>query len=212
MSRHSPWIFTSSSVVLIVKDNTISFGRSWASMKKNLMQKAARRILNLYLWISGANANAYMQVHREFCFAVLSSYGGMYWLIHWWLGWYFSIQTRVVPNNTMPSEWFKDQYKYKHLLDTCYEMAAFLPVDIAGNSVVTGGSFYIILWSSVRSRCSPSAAGRPKPSWSELGVKKKVELHFSPREDRLFSCNTFSQQEKMRSNVYLCHISDRDLP
>ena len=44
----------------------------------------------------------------------------------------------------MPSEWFNDQYKYKHLLDTCYEMAAFLPVDIAGNSVVTGGSFYIV--------------------------------------------------------------------
>merc|ERR1712051_984636 len=61
---------------------------------------------------------------------------------------------------TMPSEWFKN--KYEHLLDTCYEMATTCPLRSprTPSSPVRPSAPS----SLARSRCSQSAARRPRRS------------------------------------------------
>merc|ERR1719458_125525 len=61
---------------------------------------------------------------------------------------------------TMPSEWFKN--KYEHLLDTCYEMAPTCPLRLPRTP--SSPARPSAPSSLARSRCSQSAARRPRCS------------------------------------------------
>merc|ERR1719291_1611295 len=86
---------------------------------------------------------------------------------------------RDIQKYTMPSEWFKN--KYKHLLDTCYEMATNLPAEIAENSVITGETFGTVKLGEVKmfSKCCEKAKMK---LCMHQDIKKKVESNFGPME------------------------------
>merc|ERR1740116_633749 len=76
---------------------------------------------------------------------------------------------RDVQQYAMPSEWFKN--KYEEIMDSCYEMATNLPVEMADNSVVSG-SFGTVKLGEIKLCMNQD-------------IKNKVESNFGPMEEIL---------------------------
>jgi len=83
---------------------------------------------------------------------------------------------------TMPSPWFSQ--KYDEILDTCYEMANNLPVDIEEQSEVTGETFGSIKLAKIKtfSKCLRDAEFK---LCMNHDIKKKIESNFGPLEEIL---------------------------
>merc|ERR1719507_2537166 len=79
---------------------------------------------------------------------------------------------------------YEQKNKYKHLLDTCYEMATNLPAEIAENSVITGETFDTVKLGEVKmfSKCCEKAKMK---LCMHQDIKNKVESNFGPMEDIL---------------------------
>jgi len=82
----------------------------------------------------------------------------------------------------MPSPWFSQ--KYDEVLDTCYEMANNLPVDIEEQSVVTGETFGSVNLAKIKtfSKCQRDAEFK---LCMNHDIKKKIESNFGPLEEIL---------------------------
>jgi len=83
---------------------------------------------------------------------------------------------------TMPSPWFSQ--KYDEILETCYEMANNLPVDIEEQSVVTGETFGSVNLAKIKtfSKCQREAETK---LCMNHDIKKKIESNFGPLEEIL---------------------------
>jgi len=82
----------------------------------------------------------------------------------------------------MPSPWFSQ--KYGELLETCYEMANNLPVDIEEQSVVTGETFGSVNLAKIKTFSNCQREGEFKLCMNH-DIKKKIESNFGPMEEIL---------------------------